>query len=440
VIETNPQRERGVVLILVTLILFVVTSLAISLARDARVEVALSVERADDLRLRGLIDSAIERAMAEVRADQEQGDTLQSPWRDDEANFAEIELGEGTIWLLLPSPDPGDGRELRYGVRDEASKLDINIASADQLLALPGITEEAVDGITDWRDEDDDVSEQGAESGYYATLDPPYQAKNGSIESLEELLRIRGIDASMLYGEDRNRNGLLDPGEDDGDRSFPPDDADGELDRGLIDYLTVFARDLNRTKEGGARLAISAGPQQIRQRLQAAGASPQFAQAVAQAAGQNPESLGELVFRAGSSDATQVAILLDELTAIEGDLIPGRVNVNTCPRELLVGLGLEEEQADAVLERRLQADQDLSSPAWLLGVLDLPAFASMVDGITTRSDQFTVQAVALLNDRPRFRRVEVLIDRNFVPVRVLLYRDLTSLGFPLPEKRGEDRP
>ena len=93
-----------------------------------------------------------------------------------------------------------------------------------------------------------------------------------------------------------------------------------------------------------------------------------------------------------------------------------------------------------VLERRLQADQDLSSPAWLLNVLDLPQFASIVDSITTRSDQFTVHAVALLDDRPRFRRVEVLIDRNFVPVRVLIYRDLTSLGFPLPNERGEDRP
>jgi len=68
------ERERGVVLILVTLILVAVTAMALNLARDARVELALAVERADDVKLRGLIDGAIERAMAEVRAEQDPGD------------------------------------------------------------------------------------------------------------------------------------------------------------------------------------------------------------------------------------------------------------------------------------------------------------------------------------------------------------------------------
>ncbi|MGE0710175.1 MAG: general secretion pathway protein GspK [Planctomycetota bacterium] len=459
------ERESGVVLILVTLILLVVTSLALSLGRDAKVEVALALERADDLRLRALIDSAVERAMAEVRNDTTPGDDLFAIWRDDQANFEAMELGEGKIWFLLPSPDPGDGRVLRYGLRDEASKLDVNTATEEQLLAIPGITQEAVDGILDWRDEDDDASPQGGESSYYASLDPPYTAKNGPIESLDELLRVKGIDEQMLYGEDRNRNGLLDPGEDDGDRSFPPDDADGTLDRGLVDYLTVFARDLNRTKDGRARLILaSAQPQEIEQALTAAGASQQFAQAVTQAlggggpgqggaqgggpgqgggqGGGTPQSMGELVIRLGqfSSDATQVAILLDEVSAIEGDLVPGRINVNTCSRELLIGLGLQDDQADAILEQRLQPDADHGSVAWLLNVLDPQVFATVVDRLTARSDQFTVEAVALLNDRPRFRRVEVLIDRNFVPVRVLLWRDLTSLGFPLPGERGDGHP
>jgi len=354
-----------------------------------------------------------------------------------------MELGEGRVWLLLPSPDPGDGRELRYGVRDEASKLDLNVATEQQLLALPGITQEAVDGILDWRDEDDEQREQGAEAGYYGTLDPPYQPKNGPFDSLEELLRVRGIDAQMFYGEDRNRNGLLDPGEDDADGSFPPDDADGELDRGLIDYLTVFARDLNRRSDGTARLVWGqTQPQELIQALTNAGASEGYAQAIGQTrqTSNQVQGLGEIVLRSGQFDPAQVAVLLDVVTVAEEDLLPGRINVNTCPRELLLGLQLEADQVDAILEGRLQPDQDFSSPAWLLNVLEPGDFATVVDRVTTRSDQFTVHAVALLNDRPRFRRVEVLIDRNFVPVRVLLWRDLTPLGFPLPEERGEELP
>lgn len=437
-------REEGVVLVLVLVILIAVTALALSLAREARVEVAIAAERSDAVQLRGLLDSAIELGMAEVRADLEPGAKLSSPWRDDQTRFAGLQLEGGRIWLLITEPDPGDGREIRYGVRDEGSKLDVNVADEDQLSALPGITQEAVEGILDWRDADDDTREQGAESGYYSTLSPPYTAKNAPFESLEELLRVRGVDAAMLYGEDRNRNGLLDPGEDDGDGSFPPDDADGQLDRGLIDYLTVFSRELNRTKEGKARLLLSeAQPQDLSARLSAGGASDGFTQRVQLAMGGRggpPGSLGELVANVGPSDAADFAVLLDEVTAIEGDQIPGRINVNTCPRELLIGLGLEDEQVDALLERRLQPDQDLNSPAWLSGVLEFPLFVQLVDRVTTRSDQFTINAVALLDHRPRFRRAEVLIDRSFVPVRVLLRRDLTALGFPILAERGEELP
>lgn len=438
-----PAREEGVILVLVLVLLVAVTALALTLAQEARVEVAVAAQHSDRLKLRALLDSAIELAMAEVRADQEIGDTLNEPWRDDQARFAELQLEGGRVWLLVTEPDPGDGREIRYGVRDEASKLDVNLATAEQLNQIPGITQEAVDGILDWRDEDDEVGDQGAESGYYATLDPPYTAKNAPIESLDELLRIRGIDAAMLYGEDRNRNGLLDPGEDDADGSFPPDDADGFLDRGLIDYLTVFSRELNRTRDGSARLQWSqASGDEIQQRLTAAGASPAYAQRVRQVkntAGQ-ASSLAEILFRAGASAPSDLAALLDEITVFEGDQVPGRINVNTCPRELLLGLGLEEEDADAIMERRLQPDQDLSSPAWLSEVLEFPTFAQLADQVTTRSDQFTVHAVALLDDRPRFMRAEVLIDRSFVPVRIVIRRDLTPLGFPIPEMRGEELP
>lgn len=441
--QDNP-RERGVILVLVLILLVAVTALALTLAQEARVEVAVAAQRADALKLRALLDSAIELAMAEVRADQEAGDSLTAPWRDDQARFAELQLEGGRIWLLVTEPDPGDGREIRYGVRDEASKLDVNLATAEQLGAIPGITQEAVDGILDWRDEDDDVSDQGAEAGYYSTLDPPYTPKNAPIESLDELLRIRGIDAAMLYGEDRNRNGLLDPGEDDGDGSFPPDDADGFLDRGLIDYLTVFSRELNRTQDGRARLQWSgASPDEVEQRLTAGGASAGYAQRVRQSMlgpGGQVSTLAEILLRVGPAETADIAVLLDQITVFEGDQLPGRINVNTCPRELLLGLELEEEQVDAILERRLQADQNLSSPAWLSEVLDYPVFAQLADRITTRSDQFTVHAVALLDDRPRFMRAEVLIDRSFVPVRVVIRRDLTPLGFPIPEVRGEELP
>jgi len=165
------------------------------------------------------------------------------------------ELDEGTpaYRFSIVADDPFDDKErCRYGITDEAGKLNINTATAEQLGRLIGqiatpdmVVEELVDALLDWRDVDNDPLPHGAEADYYAGLKTPYQPKSGPFDTVEELLLVRGFDGRVLYGEDYNRNGILDPNEDDGDDSFPPDDGDGVLNRGLLPYITVVSRDFN---------------------------------------------------------------------------------------------------------------------------------------------------------------------------------------------------
>ncbi|MBX3467812.1 MAG: general secretion pathway protein GspK [Planctomycetes bacterium] len=435
-------RRRGAVLVLVLMLMVFVVALALALGREVRVELSVASAQVDQVRLRALCDSAIDRALAELRLDVIPGDTLREPWRDDESIFRAAPRDGARVWWLLVEPDPGDGREVRFGLRDEASKLDVNFATRDQLLMLPGITDEAVDAILDWRDEDDDPNDLGAESAYYGALSPPYLAKNSFIESLDELRRVRGVDDLMLYGEDRNRNGVLDPGEDDGDRSFPPDDADGFLDRGLIDYLTVYARDPNVRQDGEPRLVWNAtNPGELRQRLEAAGMEQLALDRLLTMKSTNMQtsSLAPLVIFPEIDEAA-ARIVLEELTVVEGAVVPGRINVNTAARPILAGLpGLEHEDVEAIMSARLEAQRDLSSPAWLLPVIGQEKFAGVVDLVTCRSEQFTVHVVALL-ENGRFMRVEALVDRSVPPIRVLTRRDVTHLGFPFPGERGAGSP
>lgn len=439
------KGREGAILILVLFIMLVVVTLVLMLGRDARTELAVASSAVDDLKLRVLADSALERALAELRLDTTPGDDLAAAWRDDTARFQGQAVDGGRWWYFVSEQDPGDGREVRYGIEDEASKLDVNLAQRDQLLALPGITEQAVDGIIDFRDEDDEVSgNDGAESSYYASLKPGYVAKNTFFESLDELRRVRGVDDAMLYGEDRNRNGLLDPGEDDGDKSWPPDDADGALDRGLIEYLTVFARDSNLTPEGEQKLVWgSASPQELEERFQQAGMAQPAIQRLLQLKRFNSgaQALGELLTPVEVDEAA-AKILLDNVTIQEADIIPGRININTASRPVLEGLpGLEAADVDAILSGRLDRESDLSSPAWLLRALAREKVQACVDLVTTRSDQFLVDIVVLLDgDKGRFKRIQALVDRTQTPVRVLYRRDLTGLGFPFPGERGEGNP
>ena len=59
---------------------------------------------------------------------------------------------------------------------------------------------EIVDSIKDWIDADEKVTGYGAESSYYASLDPPYEAKNAPFDCIEELLMVKGITKEIFYG------------------------------------------------------------------------------------------------------------------------------------------------------------------------------------------------------------------------------------------------
>jgi hypothetical protein len=65
--------------------------------------------------------------------------------------------------------------------------------------------------------------------------------------SLDELLLVQGMTPEILYGTDRNRNGQQDPGE--------PTDVD--FSRGLIDYLTIYGREVNVDSTGAQRTSLN---------------------------------------------------------------------------------------------------------------------------------------------------------------------------------------
>src|SRR5437762_3058465 len=64
--------------------------------------------------------------------------------------------------------------------------------------------------IADWVDPDDDPGSasggaaSGAESGDYQN----YRPKNGPLNSLDELLLVKGVTPQLLYGTDQNQDGV----------------------------------------------------------------------------------------------------------------------------------------------------------------------------------------------------------------------------------------
>jgi type II secretory pathway component PulK len=171
--------------------------------------------------------------------------------------------GKVTILTLLAPDDlaqAGSSQPYRFGVTDESGKINLNALLAldngqgnvaTTLLTglnLPGMTPDIIASILDWLDPDDTARTNGAESDYYGTLNPPYQCKNGPLDSLEELLLVKGVTPELLFGNDRNRNGVLDPDEDDGS---------GQVNLGWSAYFTVYSREPNVDSSNNGRIYIN---------------------------------------------------------------------------------------------------------------------------------------------------------------------------------------
>jgi len=157
---------------------------------------------------------------------------------------------------------PVGGSEPRYGIVNLSSRLNLNAlvlfedeAAHHALLQLPGMTDEVADAILDWIDADDQPREYGVESSYYQGLEPGYSCKNGPLCTLGELLLVRGVTFTSLYGTDRNRNGRSDPSE---DRSATTSDALGdEPAPPWCRWITAHSGETNFRRDGSRRINLN---------------------------------------------------------------------------------------------------------------------------------------------------------------------------------------
>ncbi len=121
---------------------------------------------------------------------------------------------EGNLYLDKDSkPVTGkkvtDKAEIDISITDEGAKININTVDAARLKTLfdhiqipEDSQQEIIDSMLDWRDVDKEHHLSGAEDEYYESLDPPYKAKNGNFDAVEELLLVKGFKPEYLYGSE----------------------------------------------------------------------------------------------------------------------------------------------------------------------------------------------------------------------------------------------
>jgi type II secretory pathway component PulK len=431
----NPQS--GTVLIVTIWIMLVLAGLALVFARSMRVSAAVSANQVASLEAESIAAGALEYVVAKIDEQKQAQTTTSLTSTSQTADLYEaMPVGQGYFWVLQSNLE--DDREYRYGLTDEAGKIDLNTASLEMLQKLPGMTAELAASIIDWRDTDSDITAGGAEDEYYLLQPAPYHCKNAPLETVDEILLIKGASEDLLYGEDTNLNGILDPQENDGDVSEPPDNADGKLDRGFYDYVTVYSTEANVDSEGNTRINISStsSVSDLQSLLQDAFKEDRALEIMmASGVSSNPSFTSILQFyyrsRMTFKEFSQVA---DRLTTSSETALPGLVNVNTASKEVLMCLpGLEEKDVDALLSYRStnSASEDLNTIAWVTEVLDQTKANGIGRYVTVHSNQYSADIVAVSGNGRAYKRYKAVIDTQKSPARVIYWREITHFGWPL---------
>ncbi|MFO0879276.1 MAG: type II secretion system protein GspK [Gemmataceae bacterium] len=449
----RPRSRRGVVL-LVVLIVIVLLTLAAYRYNDWMLGEARATESViRSTQARAFATSGVHYAAALLAAGPNAaGGSL----FDNPQLFQDIEVptsatnGRTGRFSILTLRDPNDsgsnGQAHTFGVTCESGKVNLNaLLGLDKgkgevgkkiLMQLPNMTDEIADSILDYIDTDDTARQNGAENEYYSALDPPYRCKNGPLDTLEELLLVKGVTPDLLFGSDRNRNGQADPGE-----------GDGQLSLGWQAYLTVYSREVNVDPDGKPRIYLNNSDLSTTYtRLQAAvgeevatyiaaarlygtsavssssSSSTSKSSSASQDIGAAKAKIQEDVGNAGTKKLRKISSIWDlvssqvsvtvgtgrqqkritypspmndvasqrELfpkvwqyctTSNQMDLTP-RLNINTAPQAVLLGLkeaaGLQDSDIESILGRRptpgsASEDELYKTPAWLLTELNLKA-------------------------------------------------------------------
>lgn len=200
-----PSPCRGSILIGVIWALALLAIFTVAVNRQVTAELIFGRWLMDHALTRGLAKAGIERALYELQADQfEAFDAVNETWGSYEKVFKQMKLGSGDFSVVCNAEQGYEEavEGFRYGLCDEAARLNLNTAGVDTLkiffaALLPDIEEKdrtaMVEALIDWRDADDARLPNGAEDEEYHSLPTPYEPRNGNMESVEELLMIRGF-------------------------------------------------------------------------------------------------------------------------------------------------------------------------------------------------------------------------------------------------------
>ena len=206
------KDNGGFALIITLLIISVIVTLSLDLNSSMRTDLQAAANFRDSIRLGCIVRSGFNYAAAILIEDNEEVDSLRELWAhsEDISSDSASMFEQGRFELRITDLS---GKIQINSLVDEDGGIDENHKKfLETFLGLkefgldPEKVEYIVDAVTDWMDEDDEVNGfGGAENSYYQSLAKPYPCRNGRLNSIEELLLIKGITKEIFYGTEKQK-------------------------------------------------------------------------------------------------------------------------------------------------------------------------------------------------------------------------------------------
>jgi general secretion pathway protein K len=228
------KDQRGVALVLTLLILTLLVVTGLEMNRAVRVEATLAENFRDLTQASYVAQSGVEIARALIQDDDPAYDGPDERW----AHFEHLSILSSRLFpegYFTGRILDENARFNPNGILDPYGNLNLKKKEQmERLLNLLGHSADWMDALLDWLDRDDQPRTRGAEKEFYLTRKKPHLPKNGPMDSLDELLLIRGVEPSFLYG--------------------------GEGKEGLMNYLTVQSDGRININTAGPVILMSLSP------------------------------------------------------------------------------------------------------------------------------------------------------------------------------------
>ncbi len=257
--RTTPRR--GAIFIIALAVTVILSALLLMFVQQMRVEAATSGNRLSAAQADAVEQGAEQWVLAQVEANTSPLPASSGGSNNNGGSAAgststtgvdvttipaeALQVGGGFFWVL--HPDPLQDQTYAFGIVDEAAKLNLNGVTAEQLMVLPNMTQDAANAIATWPTS---VGDSGTVP--YETVENLLLAETQNPPQLPKI----------LYGYDLNRDGVIEETERVLANGAASTNGTTSDSRGIFNYVTVYSTTAQptTTSTGGTTPGRGNGP------------------------------------------------------------------------------------------------------------------------------------------------------------------------------------